>query len=101
MIRHRWFTPGAPPRPHLIHVKGLADGSATYHGAPQYLKAVDPDRPATAQVELTTEPGEALRFADAATAWNFFRTTSACNPMKDGKPNQPLTRFVVEIVPVP
>ena len=52
----------------------------------------------TGTLETTPHAGRALRFATAGEAWACWQERSRRTPTRpDGKPNRPLTAFMVEI----
>jgi len=73
-----------------------------------WLESYDPDGgdPAvtypTGTFGVTSDPARALRFTDGASAMAFWRQPSARTPKRpDGKPNCPLTKFTVMVMPEP
>ena len=82
-------------------VSGECDECAA---AGEYVARFDPDGgdPSvvypTGTLETTPHAGRALRFATAGEAWACWQERSRRTPTRpDGKPNRPLTAFMVEI----
>lgn len=82
---------------YVIRCRGLALGGAAPVG--EYLESYDPDaNNGRGSASWTPDPARALRFADAASAWELWRRPSRVRPLRtDGRPNRPLTAFTVEI----
>ena len=64
-----------------------------------WLKYYDPDAGGgVGMISATTDPAEALRFPDKASAWACWQQQSTVRPLRaDGTPNQPLTFYTVSI----
>jgi hypothetical protein len=71
------------------------------HGrfVPGYVKRYDPNlHDGRGDVVVTSDPREAIQFADAKHAMAFYRQVSSTRPVRpDGAPNRPLTAFTVTI----
>lgn len=74
----------------------------------QHLKAFDPTRPGRtpngdpiiAHIETTTDPQQALRFADVAAARRMWMRWDG-KVRINGKPSRPLTAFTIEVSRIP
>lgn len=54
------------------------------------------------KITLTPDVQKAMKFADTAEAFAFYRTIPKCRPLRaDGKPNRPLTAANWEFGPLP
>lgn len=52
--------------------------------------------------EFTTDPANAMTFANGIAAFDYYRRVSTVRPIReDGEPNRPLTAFTIEIIPLP
>jgi hypothetical protein len=69
----------------------------------QYVKRFDPNKfEGRGELIPTRNRDEAMVFASAEEAWDFYRQQSTTHPTRpDGKPNRPLTAFTVTIEPMP
>jgi hypothetical protein len=93
---------------YVIQLIGCNAGETPFDG--QYLKEYDPDRPGIdprgipmlAHIVATPFKGEAMRFPDAISAWDYWKQTSRTYPIReyDGRPNRPLTAFTITVIPV-
>ena len=76
----------------LMRQMGAADGRALPHDG-QFLAAFDFEaHGGQGEISLTPDPALAMRFRDTAQAFEFWRRSPECRPIRaDGKPNRPLT----------
>lgn len=86
----------------------LIDGSQTQSGDPEWVTRFDPDVHApgvpypTGDGACSLDPRQALRFATIDDAFAFWRQRSTVTPTRpDGRPNRPLTVFMVTFPEVP
>lgn len=81
----------------LIRLHGFG-GSA---GLPAYLIRCDFEaNGGRGEVFWTVEADKAMRFDSPGAAVAYWKTQSATVPLRpDGKPNRPLSAFIIEIVP--
>jgi hypothetical protein len=84
----------------VIQAVGFANGMPC-DKAGQYLESFDPDAyGGRGYVTWTPELSKAMRFASVAEAFDMRKCQSAVRPLRpDGKPNRPLTAYIVEFVP--
>ena len=87
----------------LIQILALGSGRPCA-AAGEYVARFDPDGGdptvayPTGALETTPDADKALAFASAADAWACWRQASRRTPRRpDGRPNRPLTAFMVEI----
>ncbi len=68
---------------------------------PGYIVACDVDaHGGKGHVTLSTMQADAMRFADAGVALDYWKRPSTVDPIRDGKPNRPLTAYTVQIMTV-
>jgi hypothetical protein len=85
---------------HVIRILGYGSDIASRAG--RYVSSFDPDfADGRGHVGVSSDPADALRFPDAAAAWECWRTQSTVQPLRmDGKPNRPMTAYTVTIEPL-
>lgn len=68
-----------------------------------WLRSYDADaHDGRGYVDWTTDPDQALKFPDAASAISCYRSVPSVRPVRmDGQPNRPLTAFTIEIRRLP
>lgn len=68
----------------------------------QYLRAFDIEaHDGRGMIDMTPDPALAMRFDDMRAAWEYWRSSPKCHPIRqsDGKPNRPLTAWNWEFMP--
>ncbi|HTE35735.1 MAG TPA: hypothetical protein VK630_04250 [Reyranella sp.] len=80
----------------VIEAVGFASGRPCPHRG-QYLRAFDFEAFAgVGYGDFTPDKRKALKFADIAAAYAFWRTVSRTHPVRaDGQPNRPMTGLTV------
>lgn len=76
----------------IMELAGRPDGGTTAYDG-QFLKDFDFEaNDGRGSIQTTTKIEEAKRFNSIAEAFDFYRQSPSCKPLRpDGKPNRPLT----------
>lgn len=86
----------------VLRILGPAGVAAMPVPGAYYVKSLDVDaNDGRGSVVTTSNLDEAVRFADAGAALEFWQRQSTVRPVRpDGKPNRPLTSYHVEVAPL-
>lgn len=88
---------------YTLYSHGLAIEALTPVPQTGYLSRYEGDENSFGyrSIRFTDDQTDALTFATARAAMDFWRQVSVTVPVRpDGQPNRPLTQFTVELVPV-
>lgn len=86
----------------VIRIMGEALGRKTMADG-QYIRSMDFEaHDGRGELKTTADRDKAKKFADLVEAWEFWKTSPKCHPVRlsDGRPNRPLTAYTVTMEPV-